>query len=69
MGYVTEELEKWQRYGVEGHFPDVNPERPWVYVNAGMMYHVAVGVAIAVAVAVAVRLFVFLFYRSRYEPY
>jgi len=28
--YVMEELEKWQRYGVEGHFPDVNPERPWV---------------------------------------
>lgn len=28
--YVQEELEKWQRYGVEGHFPDVNPERPWV---------------------------------------
>lgn len=28
--YVNEELEKWQRYGVEGHFPDVNPVRPWV---------------------------------------
>lgn len=28
--YVNEELAKWQRYGVEGHFPDVNPERPWV---------------------------------------
>mmetsp|Transcript_32272 Transcript_32272/g.89112 ORF Transcript_32272/g.89112 Transcript_32272/m.89112 type:complete len:467 (+) Transcript_32272:96-1496(+) len=27
---VVEELEKWQRYGVEGHFPDVNSERPWV---------------------------------------
>ena len=28
--YVTEELEKWQKYGVEGHFPGVNPTRPWV---------------------------------------
>ena len=28
--YVTEELEKWQKYGVEGHFPGVNPVRPWV---------------------------------------
>lgn len=28
--YVTEELEKWQRYGVEGHFSDVNKVRPWV---------------------------------------
>lgn len=28
--YVQEELEKWQRYGVEGHFPDVNSERPWM---------------------------------------
>ena len=30
QGYVVEELEKWQRYGVEGHFPDVNAVRPWV---------------------------------------
>lgn len=28
--YVTEELEKWQRYGVEGHFGDINVVRPWV---------------------------------------
>ena len=28
--YVTEELAKWRKYGVEGHFPDVNPEHPWV---------------------------------------
>eukprot|EP00929_Paragymnodinium_shiwhaense_P010196 TRINITY_DN114722_c0_g1_i1.p1 TRINITY_DN114722_c0_g1~~TRINITY_DN114722_c0_g1_i1.p1 ORF type:complete len:463 (-),score=99.80 TRINITY_DN114722_c0_g1_i1:123-1511(-) len=28
--YVNEELEKWQRYGVEGHFPGVNAVRPWV---------------------------------------
>jgi len=30
VAYVTEELEKWQKYGVEGHFPGVNTERPWV---------------------------------------
>ena len=30
VAYVTEELLKWQKHGVEGHFPDVNPERPWV---------------------------------------
>ena len=30
QAYVNEELEKWQRYGVEGHFPDVNATRPWV---------------------------------------
>jgi kynureninase len=30
VAYVTEELLKWQRFGVEGHFPGVNPERPWV---------------------------------------
>jgi len=29
-GYVMEELTKWQQHGVEGHFPDVNPVRPWV---------------------------------------
>jgi kynureninase len=28
--YVNEELTKWQKYGVEGHFPGVNPVRPWV---------------------------------------
>jgi kynureninase len=28
--YVNEELEKWQRFGVEGHFSDVNTVRPWV---------------------------------------
>uniref|UniRef100_A0A7S4RHQ5 Kynureninase n=1 Tax=Alexandrium monilatum TaxID=311494 RepID=A0A7S4RHQ5_9DINO len=28
--YVLEELEKWQRWGVEGHFPGVNATRPWV---------------------------------------
>ena len=28
--YVTDELAKWRKYGVEGHFPDVNPEHPWV---------------------------------------
>jgi len=28
--YVTEELAKWRKFGVEGHFPDVNPEHPWV---------------------------------------
>merc|ERR1719440_1604494 len=28
--YVNEELEKWQRHGVEGHFGDINPTRPWV---------------------------------------
>lgn len=30
LPYINEELLKWQKYGVEGHFPDVNPERPWV---------------------------------------
>lgn len=30
QAYVVEELEKWQRWGVEGHFPDVNATRPWV---------------------------------------
>jgi len=29
-GYVNEELVKWQKLGVEGHFPDVNPVHPWV---------------------------------------
>lgn len=28
--YVNEELQKWQKYGVEGHFDSVNTERPWV---------------------------------------
>eukprot|EP00927_Polykrikos_kofoidii_P076997 TRINITY_DN73996_c0_g1_i1.p1 TRINITY_DN73996_c0_g1~~TRINITY_DN73996_c0_g1_i1.p1 ORF type:complete len:453 (-),score=71.36 TRINITY_DN73996_c0_g1_i1:82-1440(-) len=30
QAFVIEELEKWQRFGVEGHFPSVNPVRPWV---------------------------------------
>lgn len=30
VAYVTEQLEKWQQHGVEGHFPDANPVRPWV---------------------------------------
>ncbi len=30
VSYVMQELTKWQMHGVEGHFPDVNPERPWV---------------------------------------
>ena len=28
--YVSDEIKKWQRMGVEGHFPDANPIHPWV---------------------------------------
>jgi len=30
QSYVVEELEKWRRWGVEGHFPHTNTVRPWV---------------------------------------
>ena len=28
--HVMDEIRKWQRMGVEGHFPDANPVHPWV---------------------------------------
>jgi kynureninase len=42
VAYVTEELLKWQKHGVEGHFPDVNPERPWVTADENCKNDMAV---------------------------
>eukprot|EP00416_Gambierdiscus_australes_P022112 CAMPEP_0171064994 /NCGR_PEP_ID=MMETSP0766_2-20121228/6600_1 /TAXON_ID=439317 /ORGANISM="Gambierdiscus australes, Strain CAWD 149" /LENGTH=479 /DNA_ID=CAMNT_0011521065 /DNA_START=47 /DNA_END=1486 /DNA_ORIENTATION=+ len=77
QSYVVEELEKWQRWGVEGHFPDVNTTRPWVTADEDCRNDMAriVGakpleVAIMNSLTVNLHLLMCAFYRptkSRYK--